>query len=101
MADLPRLDGPARFCLLSGSVPPSQTSLLATAVRIPTEQALEKNDTQAHTLFTLGILCAANTISASLSFCMLYKTLPHTEPLFGSHNAKFKVMLANKHLLTS
>lgn len=52
MADLPCLDGPARFCLLSGSVPPSQTWLLATAVCIPTEQAFEKKDTHTQTHFS-------------------------------------------------
>lgn len=86
IADLPCLDGSARFCLLSGSVPPSQTSLLATAVHIPTEQALEKKkhthtetDTQVHTytLFTLGTLSGAHNLFVSLS-------LPHVCPFQNS-----------------
>lgn len=84
MADLPCLDGPARFCLLSGSVPPSQTWLLATAVCIPTEQAFEKKDTHTHTntLFTLGTFCPAHTISLSPSLAHTsFSKLSHTQSL--------------------
>lgn len=100
MADLPCLDGPARFCLLSGSVPPSQTLLLAAAVSIPTEQALDSltltltHTKHTHTLLALGTFCLAHTISLSTSLMLVYpfQNSPTHRAPFWFHPEQFQAV---------
>lgn len=97
MADLPCLDGPARFCLLSGSVPPSQTSLLATTVRIPTEQALEKKHTETQTAKYTHVHFShlAHFVRRTQSLC-LPLSLSHIRPFQNSPTHRGSVWFHKK-----